>query len=129
VKPDDATRLLHRAGNRARLRPAFLGWVLARYGDLESPPVGSLREQLGVSAEDWPRLQLCLRPRAEAFLPDVTQIANAFGIDRAFLAAIIRRVDAVEAVREREQPGQAGSLLAARTRKPRPPDPEARSDD
>ena len=129
MKPDDAALLLHRAAGRARTRTAFLGWVLARYGDLESLEEDRLREQLGVSAEDWPRLQLCLRPRAEAFLQDVTQIASAFDIDRGTLAALIRRVDAVEAVQTQEQPGRPGSLLAARTRKPRPPTPEAPSDD
>jgi hypothetical protein len=125
VKPDDATRFLHRAAARARTRPAYLGWALARYEALESLRADRLREQLGVSAEDWPRLQLCLRPRGDAFLQDVTQITSAFGIDRGTLAALLRRVDAVEAVQTQEQPGRAGSLLAARTRKPRPPNPEA----
>jgi hypothetical protein len=110
---------------RARTRPAFLGWVLARYESLESLREVRLREQLGVSAEDWPRLQVCLRPRGDVFLQDVTQIASAFGIDRGTLAALIRRVDAVEAIQAQEQPGRAGSLLAARTRKSRPPNPEA----
>jgi hypothetical protein len=125
VKPDDAARLLDRAAARARTRPAFLGWVLARYEDLESMQGGRLRELLGVPAGEWPRLQVCLRPRGDAFLQDVTQIASAFRIDRGMLAAVIRRVDAVEAVRAQEQPGRAGSLLAARTRKPRSHNPEA----
>jgi len=48
-----------------------------------------------------------LRPRAEAFLSDITQIAEAFGIDRAaFGGRSFRRVDAIEVVRTREQPGQ-----------------------
>ncbi len=124
MKPDDAARVLDRAAERARTRPAFLGWVLARYEDLESLPGDRLREQLGVSAADWPRLQLCLRPRGDVFLQDVTQIASAFGINRGTLAALVRRVDAVEAVQAQEQPGRTGSLLAARSRKPRPPDAE-----
>jgi hypothetical protein len=103
--------------------------VLARYEDLESLTEERMREQLGVSADDWPRLQLCLRPRADTFLLEVTQIAQAFGLDRGTLAAILRRVDAVEVVRTREEPGQLGSLLAARTRKSHPPNPEAKSDD
>lgn len=129
VKPDNATRLLLRAADRARTRPEFLGWVLARYEELETLKEESVRERFGVSVEDWPRLQLCLRPRADVFLPDVTQIAQAFGIDRAALAAVIRRVDAVEVVRQREQPGRPGSLLAARTRKRRPPNSEASRDE
>jgi hypothetical protein len=122
VKPDNHAGLIHRAAARARTRPQYLGWVLARYEELERIREEGLRGRLGVSAEDWPRLQLCLRPRPDSFLRDVTQVAEAFGIDRAALAAVIRRVDAVEIVREREEPGGAGSLLAARTRKQqRPP--------
>lgn len=124
MKPDDASTLLRRAARRARARPEFLGWVLARYEDLEEIGGASLRERLRVPAEDWPRLQLCLRPRADAFLPDLTQIARAFGIDTSALAAVIRRVDAVEAVRTRAQPGRPGSLLAARTRKRKRPPPK-----
>jgi hypothetical protein len=97
--------------------------VLARYEKLEAIREESLREKLRVAAEDWPRLQLCLRPRFDMFLPDVTQIAQAFGIDRAALAAIIRLVDAVEVVQKREQPGDPGTLLAARTRKSKRPSP------
>lgn len=130
MTPDDSERLFRLAGDRAATRLRFLSWVLARYEEIESLGPGGLRERLGASEEAWTRLRLCLRPRPEAFLADVTRIASAFGIDRAALAAVVRRVDAVEAVRAREQPGQAGSLLAARTRKPRPPNPpEARSDD
>src|SRR5947209_2229398 len=98
---------------------------------MESVSEDGLREQLRVAADDWPRLQLCLRPRPDEFLPDVTQIAREFGIDRAALAAVVRRVEAVEVVREQPQPGEAGSLLAARTRKRKstPPGPEAPSDE
>lgn len=129
MKPDEAARLLARAGARARTRPEFLGWVLARYEDLEALPEERNREQLAVSLEDWPRLQLCLRPRAEQFMADVTQIARAFAIDRKALAAIVRHVDAVEAVRAREEAGQPGSLMAARTRQPPPPETKESPDE
>jgi hypothetical protein len=91
--------------------------VLAVYHDIEGMTEARLREHLGVTKANWPRLELCLRPRTEAFLKDVTQIAQGFGIDRGILAAVIRRVDAVEIVQSRDQPGRAGTLLAARTRK------------
>jgi hypothetical protein len=103
--------------------------VLARYEQSESVSEEDLREQLRATAENWPRLQLCLRPRADEFLPDVTRIAEEFGIDRATLAAIVRRVEAIEVVREQPQPGEAGSLLAARTRKRTTPPPEAPNDE
>jgi hypothetical protein len=122
----DDPMMLRRAADRARARPEFLGWVLARFEELEKLSKESLYQQLNVPEADWPRLQLCLRPRADAFLPDVTQIAQEFGIDRAALAAVIRRVEAVDTIRQREQPGTAGNMLAARTRKAkkRSSDPE-----
>jgi len=131
VKPDNEAAVLRRAAARARTRPEFLGRVLATYQHIEGITETRLRKHLVVSVANWPRLELCLRPRPEAFLKDVTQIAQGFGIDRAMLAAVIRRVDAVEIIQRREQPGQAGTLLAARARKQkrRPDSPEERTDE
>jgi len=126
VTPEEQARLLQHAAGRATTRPEFLGWVLARYAELEKMGEDVLRQEWQVSTSDWPRVQLCLRPRAEAFLQDVTQIATEFHLDRGALAAIIRRVDAVEGLRANEQPGGAGSLLAARTRKKRKRGPSRR---
>jgi hypothetical protein len=117
VKPDHEAAILRRAAARARARPEYMARVLAAYQDTEGMTEARLREYLGMTEANWPRLELCLRPRAEAFLKDVTQIAQGFGIDRGVLAAVIRRVDAVETVQLRDQPGRAGTLLAARTRK------------
>jgi hypothetical protein len=125
VKPHDPANVLRRAAGRARLRPEFLGWVFARYEDNEGMQEEGLREHLGVAAADWPRLQLCLKPRADAFLQDVTQIAREFAINRAALAAVVRRVESVEVLRTREKPGGKGSLLAARTRRPKHPRPQS----
>lgn len=108
---------LSRAAARARQRPEFLARVLARYQDIEGLTATRFREYLGVTVANWPRLELCLRPRGDAFLNDVTQIAQAFGIERTVLAAVIRRVDAIEVVQRQAQAGRAGTLLAARTRK------------
>lgn len=117
MRTDDDGAVLERAAARARGRPEYLGRAFAVYQETERMTETTLREYLGVALADWPRLALCLRPRAEGFVKDVTEIADEFRIDRGVLAAVIRRVDAVEAVRRREQPGQAGTLLAARTRK------------
>ena len=117
MKFDHQVALLRRAAERARTRPEFLAQALALYQEIEGMTEANLREQLGITKENWPRLELCLRPQADSFLDDVTQIAKAFGIDRALLASIIRRVDAVGSFQKREQPGQSGALLAARTRK------------
>ena len=115
-------RLLQAAAARAATRPEFLGWVLAKYAELETMTDDALRHQWQLSTTDWTRLQLRLRPRAGTFLPDVTRIAAEFQLDRGALAAVLRRVDAVTVLRANEQPGAAGSLLAARTRKPKPGD-------
>jgi hypothetical protein len=131
VKPDNEAAILRQAAARTRARPEYLGRVLAVYQKIEGMTETHLRELLGVAIADWPRLELCLRPRAEAFLKDVTQIAEGFGIERGTLAAVIRRVDAVEVVQRRKQPGRAGTLLAARTRKRKygPGSPEEKSDE
>ena len=109
--------LICRAAERARQRPEFLGWVLARYQEIEDLAEDAVRKHLCVAAGNWPGVQLCLRPRADTFLKDVTQVADEFQVNRATLAAVIRRVDAVEMLRTQAQPGRPGTLLAARTRK------------
>jgi hypothetical protein len=130
VKSGHQVALLRQAAERASSRPEFLAQVLALYQEIEGMTESHLREQLGITEANWPRLQLCLRPRTDSFLKDVTQIAKAFGIDRATLASIIRRVDAVGSYQKREQPGHSGTLLAARTRKrkQRPGNSEASND-
>lgn len=119
MKADHRAALLRRAADRARLRPEFLAHVLELYQDIEGMAESRLRAELGIEAAQWPRLQLCLRPASDSFLKDVTQIAKAFGINRTALATVIRRVDAVESFQRRKQPGDSGTLLAARTRKRR----------
>lgn len=126
MKPGEQARLLQSASARAITRPEFLGWIFARYAELEKLDGDLLRREWRVSTNDWCRLQLCLRPRPEAFLQDVTQIATAFDLDRGVLAAILRRVDAVEVLRTNKQPGAPGSLLAARTRKKKKRGPSRR---
>jgi hypothetical protein len=134
MKPEESLR--RRAAERARLRPEYLGWLLARYEEIEGVDASKLREQLDASPEQWNSLHLCLRPRPNHFLKDVSAIAKDCQVSRDVLAMVVRRVDAVEALRptqveiadtyverpERTQvnPEGAGSLMAARTRKKRP---------
>ena len=115
MKQDD--QLLRRAAERARLRPEYVGWILAQYGELEGLDEGQVQEQLRISSDDWPRLQLCLRPRAEQFLKDVTTIAQEFAASRETLALMIRKVEAQHELRVSQPSGNAGHLLAARSRK------------
>ena len=89
-----------------------------KYEALENLDKGAMQRQLGVSQTDWPRLQLCRRPRASTFLKDVTAISLEFTLDRATLASIVRRVDAAETLQTPSQEQKsAGRLLAARSRK------------
>jgi hypothetical protein len=134
MKPEELLR--RRAAERARLRPEYLGWILARYEEIEGVDELKLRKQLDVSPEQWNSLHLCLRPRPKYFLKDVSAIAKDCQVSRDVLAMVVRRVDAVEVLRptqvdpdeiyverpERTQanPEGAGSLMAARTRKKRP---------
>jgi hypothetical protein len=117
VNKKEHAELMLRAANAARLRPAFLGYVLAQYEELEETHGDAVREDLGVTKTAWSRLQLCLCPRPDSFLKDVTAIAKEFNLDRAALASVIRRVDAAKALQTKARPRNAGALLAARSRK------------
>jgi hypothetical protein len=116
---DLSTQLLHRIAARACARPEFLGWLLVRYLEIEKVSEEQLVELLEMRGDDLPRLKLCLRPDADRFLADVTQIAGKFRLSLAKLAGVIRRVEAVEAMSGAA--AAAGTpLLAARARKKKP---------
>jgi hypothetical protein len=113
-------RLLAYTAQRARARPEYLAWVLARYAELEHIAEGELAQHLGIAAHDLPRLALCLRPRAEHFAADVMQISTKFSINPAALATVVHLVDSVEVLAARdagEVSTDAGLLMAARARK------------
>ena len=112
-------QLLRRAAQRTRQRPEYLGWLLVQYGEIEGIDERQLQEHLRVSKDDWPRLHLCLRPRAEQFLQDVTAIANEFSLNRDALAAVVRKVDALHGLQAERSVGDAGHVLAARSRQQR----------
>ncbi len=113
-------RLLAHAARRTRSHPAYLGWVLHRYGELENRSADDLAKLLGMSALDLPRLSLCLRPRTDHFADDIRQIREKFNMDAAALAGVIRLVESVAAIvtltTDTEAPG-SGLLMAARARK------------
>jgi hypothetical protein len=108
-----------RAATRSHAHPEYVGWVLARYGEAENKPDREMARLLGVSTNDFHRLQLCLRPRYESFSADVQQIADHFGIEATNLAKVIRHVEALEAMggtRVGNRDSDAGLLMAARVR-------------
>lgn len=106
-------QLIRRAAERARLRSEYVGWILAQYGEIEGMDEGQVQEQLRISSDDWPRLHLCLRPRAGQFLQDVTSIAKEFGANRDALATMIRRVEAQHELRMSQPSGKSPSLSTA----------------
>ena len=113
-------RVFAYAASRAQTHPQYLGWILSRYKELESHSEHDLMKALGVSNRDLLRLHLCLRPRADHFSQDITQISAKFSIDAAALANIIRLVESAEVIGSTQTaapPSEAGLLMAARTRK------------
>ena len=126
-------RLLAYAAERAKARPGFLAWVLARYIEVEQVSEGELQQRLGVTARDLPHLALCLRPRPEHFAADVRQISMRFHINPAALAKVVRLVESVEALAAENaggRPTDAGLLMAARARQQPPADvPEGHDHD
>ncbi|HEX2094532.1 MAG TPA: hypothetical protein VHG28_19160 [Longimicrobiaceae bacterium] len=117
--------LLQRAAERAAERPAYLGWVLSRYLDLEGLDWPAVAAALGRSV-DFAPLALCLRPRPDHFAADVRAVAERFDLDAGALARIVRTVDAVDAM-AREAPQDRGALLAARERRREPKGDEGES--
>lgn len=113
-------RVLARAANRAKVHPDYLGWILARYRELEKVSEHTLVDLLGTTSRDLPRLELCLRPRGNHFTEDIRQISAKFNVDTAALAKIVRLVESVEvmaATGARAVSTESGLLMAARTRK------------
>jgi hypothetical protein len=113
-------RLLDYAAQRAKARPDYLGWVLARYIEQEHISEAELATRLGIAPHDLPRLELCLRPRAEHFADDIRQISTKFHVDATALAGIVRLVESIEtlaATHPTMLSAEAGLLMAARARK------------
>jgi hypothetical protein len=113
-------RLLDYAAHRAKARPDYLGWVLARYLGRERISEAELATRLGSTPHDLPRLALCLRPRAEHFADDIRQISTKFHIDATALAGVVRLVESLEtlaATNPSMLSAEAGLLMAARARK------------
>ena len=113
-------KLLAYAARRAGHHPAYVGWMLRRYQEIENRSDDDLARQLTVSLLDLRRLSLCLRPRPDRFAEDLERIGEKFSANLAALAGVIRLVESVEAMgaaRTDTLSPEAGLLMAARTRK------------
>lgn len=126
-------QVLAYAAQRAKARPEYFAWLLARYVELERISEEELAQHLGVTTGDLLHLALCLRPRTDHFADDVRQISRKFNINPPVLATLVRLVDSVEVLAvgdAGEASTDAGLLMAARARK-HPPvrDGHGRRDD
>lgn len=120
-------RLLRRAAARAASRQAFLASALAEYQTLHSLDERRLAVWLGIAPAQLPRLALCLRPEGTGmpFREGIQQIVAATGVDGDRLAALLREVEAVRALRRAPDRSTPGMLMAARDRIEEPPPPPA----
>lgn len=111
---------LNTAARRAVEHPWTLGAVLEAYKDLEDIDDEELIRRLGCDQEHRQLLAVCRQPREQHFAEDVVRIAGRFSLDAGCLAAILRRVEVVDALRSsssRQESGTDATLLAARDRK------------
>lgn len=116
-KPFEA---LARAARRAGQQPFFLAYVFRHYQEANTLDEPGLASLLGCSVDALPRLALCRRPigDASAFRTDIDHLAKRFRLNGEQLAAMVRQVDALEAIRSQLKETQAyyGTLRAARDR-------------
>ena len=111
---------------RVRDDPFFLASALQDYARSERLDRQALADVLACPVEALAPLGLCRRPRPDPplFRRDVDRIAARFGADAEALAEIVRRADALDALR-RTAAGERGLLMAARDREEdEPEEPE-----
>lgn len=112
---------LQMAADESRHHPWALGSVLRKYMEVESLTDVGLASELRCSPDTVWRLSLCRRPAADRFRADVAAICSRFGIEVGRLVAVIRRVEAVDALgavtsAESDEATDDAMLLAARDR-------------
>jgi hypothetical protein len=100
---------------RVRNDDFFLASALEQYRASEQLDEAGLAATLGCDSEILATLGLCRRPREGHIQKDIDQIAKHFGLDAGVLAQIVRRADAVEALR---RPAVEQSFTAAARDRP-----------
>jgi hypothetical protein len=75
---------------------------MEQYAQSEHLNGDALAARLSVPPELLGRLGVCRRPSGETFCSDVHLIAQRFGADESALAAVVRRADALTALRRGE---------------------------
>jgi hypothetical protein len=109
---------------RAEGDPFFLASLLAVYAAGEGLDDEALAQHLGCPTAVLVDVRLCRAPAEEArdFRRDIDSIAGHFGLDRDRLAGVVRRAQALLALRSAAA-GAPGTLLAAREDEPKEEEP------
>jgi hypothetical protein len=118
---------MHHAAARAAAREAFVASALAEYQALNGLDQRDLAAWLGIDPAKLTRLALCLRPEGTGmqFRKGIRQIVAATGVDGDRLAALLREVEGVRALRGMPGGAAPGMLMAARDRADDAPPPPA----
>jgi predicted transcriptional regulator len=109
------------ASARAARRAGFLAATFAAYREVERVSDEELRALLGCTEGDYHRLALC-KAVASPTGDDVRRLAEFAGADLGALARVLRRVEAVGALRQAADTATRSVLLAAREREAPPGD-------
>lgn len=103
------------AVSKAARLPGFLARTFAVYQELEHLTEDELRGLLGCSMPDFIHLALC-RVSPQPATDELRRLAEFADADLNALAGIIRRVNAIEALRDASNVAVPAVLLAARER-------------
>lgn len=107
---------LDRIVRRVATRPEFLAAVFEAYRHRAGPAAGDLAGHLGVAPAGLLWLSLYRRPRPDWFEADCRAAAADFGADPYRLAAVVRFVEAAEAMTGSGPPADAGAGGSAAAR-------------
>lgn len=109
---------------RVERDPFFLAAALRDYARSEGLDEPALAVLLACPVGTLAPLGLCRRPRPDPplFRQDVDRIAACFAVRADRLAEVVRRADALAALR-REATSEQGTLMAARDREEPNPEP------
>jgi hypothetical protein len=138
--PGDFSAQLAALAERASQAPEFFAAVLAAFQRQENLTREGILKRLQTTPELLARLALCRRPKSDSasFCEDIRKIADFTDIDPVALVAMVRQVDALEALSAQGKIvclNAAGNgkptdiqsrLLAAARDRERPPRPRQR---
>ena len=114
------SKALTRAAQRAITSEYFLAGIIDEYQHAHHLDDGAIAGLLECDINDLPRLALCRSPapNQNSFVHDIDRLAQRFRLRADQLAAIIRQVDTLRALRQQVTTNQStqGMLRAARDR-------------